>query len=106
MSNPNDCIQCGGWTCAACTPRGLGEQADPEADELSRLRDRVRHLERVVMRAKDDAENFAAMGAAAEREGCAVLVENIAIVSPLTNTGDAEIRAQFSAAIRARGGQP
>lgn len=37
MSNPNDCLACEGWTCNRCSPR-LGEMADPEADELSRLR--------------------------------------------------------------------
>lgn len=43
------------------------------------------------------------LGAVAkEREACARLVETIGILSPLTNAGDAGIRRQLAAAIRAR----
>lgn len=74
--NQNDCQKCGGWGCPVCTLKGVGEQADPELDELSRLRARVRHLEERLAVEKTSAEAWVALGAADEREALISLIQN------------------------------
>ena len=59
--NQNDCQPCGGWGCPLCTLKGIGEQADPELDELSRLRARVGAAEKRAGQAERSLEHWWAL---------------------------------------------